>query len=716
VHLQRRIRGEPAPGDSFRKVAYRAAWHRIGRAGCGTLCVLLIACAAADAPPTPTTVDSTTHPTQSIAAGTGPQSAAATALPTPETSALTAAVRRGTIEEIVTLAGQVVGRNDLPIAASAVTQTRRIYVAPGRMVSEGQPLIETEGTDRQRRTDEIRGREQAAARRAEAAQTRLQERQRQVTEELSRLPQPGALTAEVQLAQSAVLQARVGLQRAEADLSTLTAPPRAVDIQVADQQIRTADLALQRAEADRERVLDGPSDAELRQAEDEVAAAEAEVRRAVDALQKVAGGPDAAKVEAARRTVLLAQTALQIAHQAPPEILSAQALVRAARNRSSRERREAQSAARQQVELALARQRLDIQRAEADLGEAFRALQDVSRGPETEEVEVASRDVQAALRKLESSREHLAVLQSGPPQIEIDAANASVEAARATLEQSQARRAALNVGPPAGQVTAARAAVTSARAAFASADARASELTSQQLRQEQDVSQARAQIDLLRGIQSGAVHAPDEAAKPGADPDIVEFAEAQKELAEARAEVGTVDGGPDATTLVAPTAGMVTAVLTGPGEETGPNRPAVVMVKTGDLVAQVSLETPAGSRILPGMSARVRLFSVPGTDLAATVDRVDATPGNRAAQLSVAWSSPLPTPGAQVQALVPLHRREGALLVPTAAIRTDGHRKFVDIVQGTTTQRVEVSTGLDDGTDVEILGGVQEGQFVVVGT
>jgi multidrug resistance efflux pump len=355
---------------------------------------MLIACAAAGAPPTPAVVDATTKPTQSIAGGTGPQSATATALPTLEASAQTAAVRRGTIEEIVTLAGRVVGRNDLPIAASAVTQTRRIFVAPGRTVSEGQPLIETEGTDRQRRTDENRGREQAAARRAEA-----------------------------------------------------------------------------------------------------------------------------------------------------------------------------------------------------DLAEAVRTLQDASRGPETVEVEVASREVQAALRKLESSREHLAVLQSGPPRIEIDAANAAVEGARATLEQSQARRVALNAGAPAGQVAAARAAVTSARAALAAADERVSELTGQQRSQEQALSQARAQIDLLRGIQSGAVQAPDEAAKPGADPDIVEFADAQKELAEARAEVGTVDGGPDATTLVAPTAGMVIAVLTGPGEETGPNRPAVVMVKTDDLVAQVSLES-----------------------------------------------------------------------------------------------------------------------------
>jgi hypothetical protein len=223
-------------------------------------------------------------------------------------------------------------------------------------------------------------------------------------------------------------------------------------------------------------------------------------------------------------------------------------------------------------------------------------------------------------------------------------------------------------------------------------------------------------VDLFAGIQSGAVHAPDEAAKPGADPDIVEFAEAQRELAEARAGRAAGDSGPVSTTLVAPAAGVVTAVLTGPGEEIGPNKPAVMMVKAPDLVAQVSLETPEGSRIVPGMPARVRLRTLPDTELAATADRVDATSGNRAAQFSVAWPSPLPAPGADVQVLVPLQRREGALLVPKAAIRTDGVRQLVDVIHGNSTQRVEVSTGIADDLHVEILGGIQEGQVVVVGT
>ena len=98
-------------------------------------------------------------------------------------------------------------------------------------------------------------------------------------------------------------------------------------------------------------------------------------------------------------------------------------------------------------------------------------------------------------------------------------------------------------------------------------------------------------MDLLNGVLSGAVYSPDEAAKPNADPAIIEFAEAQKGLAETRGELASVGGDPVSTTLVAPAAGIVTAVLTGPGEEIGPTKPAAIMVRTEDLVVQVSLET-----------------------------------------------------------------------------------------------------------------------------
>ena len=50
------------------------------------------------------------------------------------------------------------------------------------------------------------------------------------------------------------------------------------------------------------------------------------------------------------------------------------------------------------------------------------------------------------------------------------------------------------------------------------------------------------------------------------------------------------------------------------------------------------------------------------------------------------------------------------------SIRTDGDRQFVDLVRGNSTQRVEVRTGIADGTDIEVIDGIEEGQLVLVGT
>lgn len=714
VRSQQRGRRNVRSRASFHGFGSAPAWSRRCLAGCLALSGLLIACTGAGAPAPPTTVSATSAPTQAITTESSPPTAAQSAPQTLQASPLTAVVRRGAIEETVRLIGRVVTRDELSVTAPAITGTRRVLVAPGQTVTEGQPLLETNSTDRRQPFDEIRDREQAAARRAEAAQARIQERERQAAEGLSRMPRPGALAAELQIAQSTVLQASAGLERAEADLAALTAPPSAVDVRVADQQVRTAELALQRAEADRERVLDGPSDDELLRAERDVAAAEADVRRATDAARKLEAGADASRVQSARRSVLLAQSALQAAHQPPPEIVAAQELVREVRNRSVRERRAVQSLARQQVEIALARQRLEIERAEEDLAAAVRGLQEATRGPEAQEVEATSRDVEIALRRLSSARERVAVLRAGPSQLDLDTSTVAVETAQATLEQAQARRAALEAGPAAGHVAPAQAAVTSAQAALTVAEGWAAELANQQLNQERELGEAQALLSLLQGIRSGAIHAPDEAAKPDADPDIVEFAEAQRELAEARQGGATIADAAVPAALVAPAAGVVTSVLTGPGEEIGPAKPALTMVKTGDLVVQASLEAPDGPRVMLGMPARVRLRSLPGTEVAATVDRVDAAPGNRSAQYAVTWPSTPPPIGAEAEAITTIQRRENAVLVPSRAVRTEGGRMSVDVMEGTTRRRVEVSLGLVADEDVEIVGGVQEGQRVVL--
>jgi len=284
------------------------------------------------------------------------------------------------------------------------------------------------------------------------------------------------------------------------------------------------------------------------------------------------------------------------------------------------------------------------------------------------------------------------------------------------LEQAEAQRAALTAAPPASEVAAARSAVESARAAVTAAEARVADLAEQQRSQTQQLSDAQARVTLLQGISTGAVNSLEKAARPDPDPDIVEFAQAQTELADAREQLNALPGDPDASVLVAPADGAVRNIRVGPGEDAEPGRPAVTIVRRGDLVVQASLENPNSPTLTRSMPARVRVGTVPAPDLVAAVDRVDQTGGNRTVQFSVNWPWTLPSVGTEAQVVVPLQRRDDVLIIPRAAIRVDGDRRFVVVVNGATTARVEISTGLANDSDVEIINGLQEGQRVLVGS
>ena len=60
-------------------------------------------------------------------------------------------------------------------------------------------------------------------------------------------------------------------------------------------------------------------------------------------------------------------------------------------------------------------------------------------------------------------------------------------------------------------------------------------------------------------------------------------------------------------------------------------------------------------------------------------------------------------------------RRADALLVPVEAVRSEDGRTRVMVVRGGVAQAVPVEIGLGNESEVEVLGGVAEGDEVVVG-
>jgi len=71
-------------------------------------------------------------------------------------------------------------------------------------------------------------------------------------------------------------------------------------------------------------------------------------------------------------------------------------------------------------------------------------------------------------------------------------------------------------------------------------------------------------------------------------------------------------------------------------------------------------------------------------------------------------------PGMAANLTITTEQREGVLLVPNRAVRTLGRRKVVSRLQGKIVQQVEVTTGLSNQSEIEIIGGLNEGDVLVI--
>lgn len=181
----------------------------------------------------------------------------------------------------------------------------------------------------------------------------------------------------------------------------------------------------------------------------------------------------------------------------------------------------------------------------------------------------------------------------------------------------------------------------------------------------------------------------------------------------------------------APIAGVIAAVTTQQGEtvsasaQSVPTFVTIVDLTRLELYAYVD-ETDIG-RIRPGLDVRFTVDSFPDKVFAGTVSAIypKATIQDNVVYYVtvVSIENPAPEPGGlpllkpdmTVNASIALSRREQALAVPTRAIRRDGGRKVVQVLNGDEAAARPIKTGAKDGAYTEVLDGIAEGEMVIVG-
>ena len=199
---------------------------------------------------------------------------------------------------------------------------------------------------------------------------------------------------------------------------------------------------------------------------------------------------------------------------------------------------------------------------------------------------------------------------------------------------------------------------------------------------------------------------------------LTQKSNAQHRIQAAQAKVNQVEQQLAETRVLAPFDGVVTKIWLSIGAIASP-RPMipVATVASKDVLVSLRVEETSVGFFKEGQKVRFTSPGLPVQQLELEVDLVAPTGEKEAHTFLVQLSPSVPVPGLKpgLSGQVSISsEREGVLLVPNKAVRRVGSRFSLFIVRDGQARSVEVDAGLEDDKNIEILGGIQPGDLVVV--
>jgi RND family efflux transporter MFP subunit len=493
---------------------------------------------------------------------------------------------------------------------------------------------------------------------------------------------------------------------AEGDLVEQGAVLVQLDTRQLSAEVAAAQAALAQAQADLQGLRDGATP-------EQIAAAKAQVAAAQGALQQTAGSVTAADVAAARATLDQARAKLATLQGAPngDALATAQAALAEAQANLDRQR-SALSAAKEQANRAVERGANALREAQAAYAQARRDQQraiDDDRDPRTgapltdsakESYLNATATAERAMQDADTALAQARVDYENAKQDEI----AGLADAEAKVAQAQAQLNTL-LKPNAEDLAA-------AKAQLATAEARLAQLTGAQRQgalatQQGNLAAAQAQLDELLS-----------------DPTSSDLARAEAKVAQAQAQLQQAQIKLDDATLRAPFAGAVAELNVTPGEQIGQQAP-VTLLDVSRYQVKVTVDEVDVARVAVGQPAEVLIDALGAPALTGTVKRI--APQSEAGKSVTSYEVTIEIdprgrpikPGMTASASIIGERRDGVLRVPAAAVRTENGASVVSVIATgkdgkRTVSTVPVELGLRAGDQVEIRGGLTEGQQVLV--
>jgi len=339
------------------------------------------------------------------------------------------------------------------------------------------------------------------------------------------------------------------------------------------------------------------------------------------------------------------------------------------------------------------------------------------------EVKVGSR-VSGLLRKLHFNIGDL--VKAGDLIAELDDRDlrARVEQAEAELQAVEARLALIRRGARDEEVAQARMAVQDAVATRALAETqlrRQTDLLERGLVPQNDVDVAVKNFDTaaakLRAAQEQLALAERKFL-----PEDLQVAEAQ--VRQARGALEFARSQLSYTRIAAPITGIIASVSTQEGEAIAAGFQAPTFVTLVDLTrlqADAFVDETDIGKVAPGQSAVLTVDAFPDREFRGKVTAIlpkasiqqNVVYYDSVIQLEPADGLLRPDMTANVTILV--GERRGALVVPNQAIKREDGKKVVYVLDGGKPERRVVKTGWKDSGYTEVLGGLREGERVLVG-
>jgi HlyD family secretion protein len=371
----------------------------------------------------------------------------------------------------------------------------------------------------------------------------------------------------------------------------------------------------------------------------------------------------------------------------------------------------------------------ELASAQAALDSAKAQYEDVKNGPSKEELASARAALDSAIANDEKVRK-------GPTKDELASAKAALDSAKAALEQAQAaydrvknrpdvemlseslnlQNATIDLqraqadydnvanGSTASDLAAAAAQVASARSSLAQLlqQPTASELASAAAQ----VASAESTLAQLQGR-----------------PDPTDVAVYQAQVDESAAALAQAQAKLDDAAIVAPFDGTVVTIHVNEGEWASTGAPAVVLANTADLVLDLNVDEADVAQVADGQTAYLSFDALQGATITGTVGYLAPSSTDEGGAVAYAarirfGPGQLPVRlGMTASVKIVVARADDALLVPNRAITADREARRYYVTRlgpGGLTQRLEVRIGLRDGSQTQILEGLEEGDQVVL--